>query len=201
MARQGINWAHIFTEFVAIVFGVLLALAVDDWRQQREVDAAVIEATQRLNAEIMENYREIKASRRIIAERLEKLKALKVDGSQGFFAYDDRFGGFNFPELRDSVWQRVTRDRIANSIPSDYIDATFGLYSSDHFLETMFDRISTLTLSHDYFDPASARVALQTSQALMTQQILWSDDALARYDKFIKQHITRRGGGVTGSTP
>ena len=183
------TWFALGLEFFAIVIGVLFALAVDEWRDERQVRHLNAIAVERLNEEIRRNHAEITASVNIIEERYGRLAAMRIGTDLPFDERVAQFSGFNFPDLKDSVWQRVSDDRLANRIESSYIDGAAELYNQNELLERLGLEISRLMVSEVYHDPARAPLALAISKRIMLQQIQWSREALARYEDFMQRHI------------
>ena len=183
------TWFALGLEFFAILLGVLLALTMDEWREEREVAENIGVAMERLNGEILQNHEEIRSSLAITEERFARLAALRVSNEHPFSELVDDFGGFEFPDLKDSVWKRVSGDRLANRMPGDFIEAAFQLYNMNELLDSLRQEISGLTTHQNFHDPARARIAHGISMQVLRQEIIWSREALAVYDYFIQQHI------------
>lgn len=191
------TWFALGLEFFAIVVGVLFALAVDEWREERQITRMNAIAVERLNEEIRRNHAEIAASVQIIEERYARLAALAVGTDASFGERTAQFSGFNFPDLKDSVWQRVSNDRLANQIDALYIDGAAELYNQNELLDRLALEISSLMVSETYHDPARAPLALAISKRIMLQQIQWSREALARYEDFMARHLAPPAEGQT----
>ncbi len=183
------TWFALGLEFSAIVIGVLFALAVDEWREERQVQQINAIAVERLNDEIRRNHEEILASVQIIEERYVRLAALNVGTDMPFSEKVAQFSGFNFPDLKDSVWQRVSDDRLANQINASYIDGAAELYNQNELLDRLGMEISRLSVSEAFHDAARAPLAHAISKRIMLQQIQWSRAALARYEDFMNRYL------------
>lgn len=183
------TWFALGLEFFAILLGVLLALSVDEWREEREIQRNIDVAIERLNGEILENHEEIRQSLAIIEERFPKLAAVRTTGERPLSELTTEFGGFSFPDLKDSVWRRVSGDRLANRMPGDYIEAAFRLYNMNSLLDSQRLEIGDLSTHENFHDPARARIAHGIAMQILRQQIIWSREAMAVYDYFIQQHI------------
>ncbi|MCG8433724.1 MAG: hypothetical protein MJA83_06815, partial [Gammaproteobacteria bacterium] len=54
-----INWLVLTAETIAIVFGVLLALGVDEWREENQIQKNIERARARLTTEVIANRNEL----------------------------------------------------------------------------------------------------------------------------------------------
>jgi len=183
------TWFALGLEFFAIVMGVLFALNVDEWREQRQIEEMNAIAVERLNDEILRNYEEIERSARIVEERYARLAGLTVGTDGPFSEKLVQFGGYNFPDLKSSVWQRMGHDTLANRIDPLYIDGATELYNQNRLLDRLSDRIFDLTVSDTFHDPELAPLTWNISRTMVLQQIQWEREALARYEDFIQRHM------------
>lgn len=184
------TWFALGLEFFAIVVGVLFALAVDGWRENRQIDEMNAISVERLNEEISRNREEIARSVAVIEERYARLAALNVTGDMPFSERVPEFSGYAFPDLKSSVWARLGHDTLANRIDPVYIDSATQLYNQNRLLERMNEAIFELTVSETFHDPGQAPLAWDISKSMMLQQIQWQHEALAHYDDFIARHVT-----------
>lgn len=183
------TWFALGLEFFAIVVGVLLALNVDEWREQRQIEEMNAIAVERLNEEIFRNYQEIERSAKIVEERYARLAGLSINTDTPFNERLVQFGGYNFPDLKGSVWERMGHDTMANRIDPLYIDGANELYNQNHLLEQLSERIFDLTVSELFHNPELAPMAWEVSRTVLLQQIQWEREALARYEDFIRRHL------------
>jgi hypothetical protein len=188
------TWFAMGLEFFAIVVGVLFALHVDEWREQRQIAEMNDIAVDRLNEEILRNYEEIGRSVRVVEERFGRLAALAVGTDAPFVERIAEFSGYNFPDLKNSVWARMEHDTLANRIDPVYIDGATELYNQNHRLELLTQAIARLTVSETFHDPVRAPLAWNVSKTLLLQQIQLEREALARYEDFVRRHIPHRLG-------
>lgn len=183
------TWFALGLEFFAIVIGVLFALTVDEWREERQIEEMNAIAVERLNEEILRNYEEIARSVAIVEERYARLAALSVGTDAPFAEKISQFTGYSVPDLKSSVWERMGHDTLANRIDPIYLDGATELYNQNRLLEQLSDEIFALTVSEKFHDPAQAPLAWNVSKFLMLQQIQWEREALARYEDFLVRHV------------
>lgn len=194
------TWFALGLEFFAIVIGVLFALAVDEWRENRQIDEMNAIAIARLNDEIVHNYEEIGRSVRVVEDRYGRLAAMNVGSDTPFSERIAQFGGYNFPDLKNSVWERVSHDPMANRIDPLYIDGANELYNQNALLDYLSGQIFDLTVSIPYHDPERAPLAWDISKTILLQQLQREREALARYEDFIRRNMPEVNLATTDKT-
>lgn len=190
------TWFALGLEFFAIMLGVLLALSVDEWREDRQIAETNAIAIERLNEEILRNYEEIGRSVTIVEERYERIAALTVTTDAPFNEMVSRFSGYYFPELKNSVWDRLGHDSLANRIDPAYIDGATELYNQNRLLEQIAHELFRLNVSETWHDAEQAPLAWNVSRTIMRQQIQVEREALARYEDFIERFIPSARGAA-----
>lgn len=185
------TWFALGLEFFAIVVGVLFALAVDEWHENRQIDEMNAIAVERLNEEIRRNYEEISANVQVIEERYGRLAAMRVGTDAPFSEKIVQFSGFAFPDLKNSVWQRLSDDRLTNRIDPAYVDGAAELYNQNRLLDGLSREFFSLMASVAFHDAKQAPLVLNISKQIMLQQIQWEREALARYEDFMRRHFDR----------
>jgi hypothetical protein len=78
-----IPWLRLTAETVAIVFGVLLALVLDDWRQERQEREILTSVTLSLRAELERNQRALEANLPYHESMLDSLDARLAPSERG----------------------------------------------------------------------------------------------------------------------
>ncbi|MBW3567419.1 MAG: hypothetical protein KY410_05580 [Proteobacteria bacterium] len=194
------TWFALGLEFFAIVLGVLFALNVDEWREQRQIAEMNAIAVERLNDEILRNFEELERSARVTEERYSRLAALNVGTDGPFSEKLAQFGGYHFPDLKHSVWERMGHDTLANRIDPLYIDGATELYNQNRLLDYLSEQIFDLTVSETFHDAALAPQPWTISKTVMLQQIQWQREALARYEDFIRRHMPARTDDVMSTS-
>lgn len=177
-------------EGLIVLFGVLAALMVEDWRQDAELARSVDAARASLNAEVARNRDELVSVESTVRARRERLVRIEdeVDGSAPFADFGGRFGGYSLPELDRSAWNRASSDVLANEMPRDYLQDAFLLYGRNDVLEEMSGRALELVFSETYHSPASARAAYGISLEIMDNQLAVLGDLIERHEAFVERY-------------
>lgn len=177
-------------EGLIVLFGVLAALMVEDWRQDAELARSVDAARASLNAEVARNRDELVSVDSAVRVRRERLVEIEdeVDGSAPFANFTGRFGGYLLPELDRSAWNRASSDVLANEMPPEYLRDAFLLYGRNDVLEEMSGRILDLVFRETYHSPASARAAYGISLEIMDNQLAVLEDLIERHEAFLERY-------------
>lgn len=164
-------------EGVIVVLSVLLALFLEDWRQQRDLDARAEVAVEQITAEIRLNRAEIRELAEIVATRrtrLETVLASRIDGETPFADLVSELGGYRTPDLSRATWDRVNVSDFADRIPEDLRTDAFFAYAWAGQFDALTEKITDLVYSPLFFDPDQARVAGLISGRIMEQQLIWA---------------------------
>jgi hypothetical protein len=193
MKLKNIPVQKLLLEFIAILVSIILALAIDQWQQEREINQRADLAQQKILREVLANFEAIKEFNQIVKSRYEKLIAIEesVDGSKGFHNYVGKFVGYRFTELNNSAWQRANNGTLANYINDEFIEQAFHLYSWNKTLQTFHLKMNDFLYQPYFFDPAQAKYAWHISQRYKRQQISWSNEMLEQYQTFINYYQAR----------
>jgi hypothetical protein len=85
-----INWQQAATEFVVIVFGVLVALAVDEWRSEREDRITEHEYIARIRSDILADIDKFGELERRFQSKAETIKELTDHPDSDLFSRDTK---------------------------------------------------------------------------------------------------------------
>ncbi len=90
MNNLKINWQQTATEFVVIVVGVLAALAVDQWRDERNDRKTEAEYLSRLRIDVEADIEQFYSFEQILETKARLLQSLLDDTINSEFAHDPR---------------------------------------------------------------------------------------------------------------
>ncbi len=177
-------------EFIAILLSIVLALAFDEWQQERETNQKAELAQQKIFKEIKANFAELKEFNDIVKSRYKKLKTIEneLDGSKGFHQYISKFVGYRFTELNNSAWQRANNGILANYMDDDFVEQVFHLYNWNQTLQKFHLKMNDFLYQPHFFDPDQVMFAWHISQRYKAQQIDWSNSMIKEYSAFIERY-------------
>lgn len=172
-----------------VLFGVLAALLVDEWRQVWQARAESQVAMERVVAEVRANLTELLALDSVVTVRIGLMEALEpeLDGSVALDALASRFHGYRVPDLSHQAWQRLTTGRIADQVPGDFLQDGFGIYSFNARFTRLESEMTDLVFSEANFDPRRVRIGWLTAHEIMIQQVAWAHASLPRYEAFLER--------------
>jgi hypothetical protein len=176
-------------EGLMVLFGVLAALLVDEWREDRALRAQAETARTHLVAEVRGNLGELESMRDIVSDRLALLDDLhgEMDGSVSLDSLSYRFGGYRQPDLAEGAWLRFSTSGIAERVPPELVHDAFALYAGHRYFQGLTDQVSRLVFSELNVDPARSQWGWHIAHGIMEQQIKWADYFIPLYRSFLDE--------------
>jgi hypothetical protein len=111
MSREtrGRSLGALLAEAVMVVFAVLVALAVDEWREHREIAAQVARAEAGVEAELRANQEELRLGSASVQAMYDSVSSVVTRLQAGEVIREAGLGG-NLPDFSDAAWEtaRVT---------------------------------------------------------------------------------------------
>lgn len=182
-------------ESLVVVISVLVALAVDGYREEVGRAERVQEARSQILAEVGANLDELQTSDSIISYRLGRLQELEPVAARGDRPFADiRFGGFWIPELRTAVWERVRGGELGARLPAEFMNEAFGLYGVNDELDTLDEEVRDLTFSGLNHRPGEAEVAWAVAESIMRQQLAWIGLSIGLHRDFLDRFAVPAAG-------
>lgn len=117
-------------EAVSVVFAVLIALGVDEWREDRSNAQLADRAIQSLVTEIRSNRDEFQGAREANQNVSARLREAIADTDAQGFGVE-----FEYSLLSDAAWQTAQMTRAAHFMDYDTVQRIARLYD----LQTLFD--------------------------------------------------------------
>lgn len=175
-----------------VLFGVLAALLVDEWRQERELRAEAGAAMGSVVAEVRENLEELRGLDSVVTVRMGLLDGLepRLDGTTPLASLAGRFQGYRTPELSDNAWRRLTVGRAADHVPGAFLQDGFAVYTFNAKFSDLEDETTRLVFGELNFDPGRVRTAWSIAREIMSQQVAWAEVSIERYQAFLDRWDT-----------
>lgn len=149
MSKKQISFWPLFTEFLSVVFAVLLALGLNSYKQNNDLKEEGALLSQKILAECQRNLNELDSVNAQNQAYLEYLDSLITQGDEvSGFSID-----FNGELLTSSAWKYTQGSRAFNYIDSDLLnDATVVYELQDYYMKVsgdMFQNIGDMVLNSD----------------------------------------------------
>ena len=196
MSNFRINWQQAATEFVVIVFGVLAALAVDEWRSEREDRITEHEYLARIRADLQSDIDNFKRLERVFQSKAKTIKDLKNHPESDLFSRDPSIlmEGINssryvaLPDSRSTTFDELmSTGRLALIENVEQRDALSRYYSGfEHISAILFDPVGDYKrLLHETFQPELLRRSRFTSNVFEFSDIQSDLESLMSHPDFL----------------
>ena len=183
------NWQKLLLEMLMVMIGVLLALLVDEWREDRQLARAVDLTRDRILGEINENREALNDHSQRIRERYAKLQAWQstLDLSKSF-REQSGFPGIPFVFLNDAAWSRANSSDITNFMDSRIIEEAHVLYKSNDMVMNASTPLLDLIYSPVAWETGQTQVVYNVVEDIYQEVISQVQQSLNAYDEFAEAH-------------
>lgn len=110
-----------------VVFAVLVALAVDEWREDREVAAQVARAQAGVEAELRANQAEFRSGYASVQAMFDSVSSMAARMQRGEVILEGNLGG-NLPEFSDAAWETARVTGTLAHMPYEWVLRTARVY-------------------------------------------------------------------------
>lgn len=188
------EWRRLLVDTLVVLIGVLAALVLNNIREDIAAERAARDATSRLIQEVVDNAEVLRSTREVAQRRLSALQELRreqlpVDKSLKDVV--DRFHGYWVVELNSSSWEYLSRSALADSVDPNLLQSAFALYKANRRFDQLNGQIQDFVYSEVFVSPGRAVTALDISEAIMWQQLRWSEELLPEYEKFLARYAEK----------
>ena len=200
-ARTGLPWGRLAVEFVVIVIGVLLALAVDQWAESRENRALADEVLIGLGAELTDNLERRIAYHERIQPGLDSLQRLAEEGRRLRLLNSEMLPeGVGFWLLRDTGWETALVTEAVRHFDLSMTTLLSTTYSLLDALRAQEDAITDGIIRPEWFGAADQRGAVVFLAVLM-RDLTSSERELRSFIRASLEAIRERVGDVPLESP
>jgi hypothetical protein len=193
-----ISFGVLAIEIVGIVFAVLFALAVDEWRQEREKDELAQMAMANVLREVESNRKELTDNLILNEKRLSSLEALrdKMSREDVDFSEINAQWSVSLPVLRATAWDSVILTNSMTRLGLESIELLSRIYGLQQDLDDYGD-----TLIRN-FGNLTGRLTTEESVAVTVHYINLSalvsiSRSLVKHYEEYEDFVGNRGLGVT----
>lgn len=162
--NKRINWAGLLLEAMSIVFAVLLALGVNEWREARREQQTVALALASIQREMEGNRlfldRRLPYYQQVYTE-LDSLVAVHGEATSLRAVDVPSWRGFNPPILRRSSYEAAITTQAFSHMDFQTADALARLYSFQGFFEKLVEQVMAAALQGEYDTLREARLIFQ----------------------------------------
>jgi hypothetical protein len=188
-------WAvRLAAESAVVIFSVLLALAVDEWRSNRALERQVEQTRGAFAEEIAGNLEMLRAAdylpyhqamwdhfkllSKAYADRPTSVDSLQEEGSRRFNT------GVHPPPLRDAVWRSIAQSDLIRHMDAKEVFALTDVYNEQNDLAAAFRRMLDVWLEPTPYrhEPAYQRDDVNVTRIFLADVVAAEGRLLAGYD-------------------
>ena len=191
-----VNWQRAVTEFVVIVFGVLAALAVDEWRSARQDRITEYEYLARIRTDIQADIDNFRRLEEIFQSKADTITELKELPKSDLFARDPSklMEGLNhssyvaLPDSRSTTFDELmSTGRLALIRDVEQRDALSRYYSEfEHISAILFEPVGDYRrLLFETFQPELLERSRLTGNVVKLSEIQSDLESLISHPDFL----------------
>jgi hypothetical protein len=127
---------RLLLEALSVVFAVLVALAVDEWNEERELREQAARARVAIVSELQANQEELRAGTESSQEMLESATGTLRSLRRGEELPGSSFQG-NLPDFSDAAWQTARVTGIVSHMEYDWVLETARVYETQALVQEL----------------------------------------------------------------
>ncbi len=188
------NWGLFLLEVGLIVIGVLLGMAVNEWRIERANKAQAERSLEQIKSELLYNRQQVES---IVDYHTSLRDSLMSIANQVFMgevdiSYEDLRGampnGFSVPFLQRSAWDLAHQTGATSHMDYKPARALALYYNFLDFVEGKLERISDNLYSATSMDPASVK-GLTVSLGLLANDLVIQEHEVLEFTDSLMVHL------------
>ena len=184
MKINKLTFTGILLEMFSVVFAVLLALGVNEWRSGRSNEELGVAAYQQITREIKNNHKKIS---RIIENHnkiLEDIDSVIVRLKQN--RTDITFGQIIFETPSSTAWEAAKLTTAVNYLEYEKVEKITGVYSSQKAYSNVSDRVfQELVFFVPDKDPAKMIDQMRRQKVYLLNLISIENQLVEEYGNFL----------------
>jgi hypothetical protein len=194
---------RVLLESALIVFSILLALAVDEWRQERRQEARLADARSAFAEEVRQNLDLLQSEmylprRERMWSRFTELGGLPSPTQEDLRSvWTTEFDGGVWPTpFRDAVWRSLSTNELMGRMPYADLFLLVDIYREQQNVDLWHERMFTVWMQPggDRSDPAYIRDDIQRTRSYLADVVAAERRLVGRYEQALEQ-LTRSARG------
>lgn len=189
LIRQG-DWRRLLVDTLVVLIGVLAALVLNNIREDVVAERAARVATARLIQEVELNAEELRNTREVVERRISLLREVReqLPADKSLKDLMEQFRGYWVVDLNTASWEYLSRSALANSVDPELLQEAYVLYKINSHFDRLNGQIQDIVYSELFVSPDKTEAAVDISEAIMWQQLLWAEQMLPEYEKFLDRY-------------
>lgn len=193
--------ARLLVESAVVVFSILLALAVDEWRQARATEERVQDSLESLRSELVENRRTLRQARGYHAELADTLFTLASAGREEPPEGVPSQGWLLSVELLSNAWEvATTSGTTADMSHGTAVALARAFDQQDSYLERRRALLPVVYEAAVTRETPSLRRLYPAMAGIVSDVADWERQVLEAYDSALEALDGTAGAGVAAET-
>lgn len=146
--REPINPGEVLVEIFAVVLGVLIALAIDRWRENMQAQATVDSAVRSIRNELAGNRKEAQAQAEHLSAMASRMQEANSDVSEqrSCMGYEG-WAGLQSPMLLDTAYEVAVATGALAKMPYEQAGQVGAAYGAQRYVKDLQDQAATFLLA------------------------------------------------------
>lgn len=172
-----------------VMIGVFLALLVDEWREERQIEQIVELTEERILSEIHANYDRLLNYQQNLNDRFERLRNWgdRIEPGKSFREQSD-FPGIPTVSLSDAAWARANSSDMTNYMDTDIIERAHGLYTANLIIMNGPNALLDVIYSPISWDQNQTVVSYNITEDIFREVVSQVAQSLEGYEEFVTQY-------------
>ncbi len=193
MAREKLRaqLPKILLEMISVVFAVLFALAVDQWREEKAQADLAAEALEKVTLEVTTNRTNLAEMLPLQRTQIDKLRT-------GIEAGGSIRANFTAETLRNTAWQTAIMTEAVRFMEFETTSTLSDVYNLQNLVSKSIENGFLSLSSVDFHDDARREAAVKSLLGAYVQLVHLEEQLLEQYDVFLYGRQDRAGAEAVG---
>lgn len=175
---QRVEWAKVAIEILSVVFAVLLALFLNEWRNNIKQNEQLNQARANLREELVYNLEETKSKLALHQSQLKYLEHL-MDSVKSFeLPFNEYQVSVGLLNLKDAVWQSITLTDVVNQLKFEEISDYSELYRGYEFIDKLQNTYLEQVFSMEFNKVENSNQGYLVTKNHLLQMITWEEELI-----------------------
>lgn len=189
MTRSAKAWLpRLLVESVVVMMSILVALVVDEWRENSAAEATVQWSLQSIRQELEQNREGLENAARYHAGLADTLQSLVAAGASEIREDVRPHGWLVTPQLTSAAWRGANATRATSDMPAKVVLALAGVYQSqDQYLARREAIMPVLYATAMERDTHSLLPFFRPLAGIINDVAAWEALLLSHYDRALEE--------------
>lgn len=178
-------FTNLLIESFSVIFAVLLALFVNEWREDISDKRAAADALDKIVIEIKENKSNLENSIDVHKKTISDLKQLvKIAGGN---VPDSIFQGYNFELMKKISWEAAVLTDVIHNLDFKLVSKLSGIYAEQDFYSSLINKMmDRIVFESKYSNNDELVSTLKNHQKYFSVLLEIEQQLIAKYTSFLE---------------